>query len=65
MTHVKRVYMDRPGDISRIFKKKENEEDPILIIRDNKKNKYRLQMRNSYKKSRSFFKNIINTIRKM
>jgi hypothetical protein len=33
--------------------------DPVLIIRDKKKNKYNLQVRNSYKKSRSFVKDIL------
>lgn len=65
MTRVKRVSLDRLGDIGRKFKKKENREDPVLIIRDKKKKKYNLQVRNSYKKSRSFVKDIINTLRKM
>ena len=65
MTQVRRVSLDRLGDIGRIFKKKENREDPVLIIRDKKKNKYSLQVRNSYKKSRSFVKDILNTLRKM
>ncbi|MGD2088094.1 MAG: serine/threonine-protein kinase [Candidatus Aminicenantes bacterium] len=65
MTQIKRVSLDTLGDIGRLFKKKENRKDPILIIRDKKKNKYNLQVRNSYKKSRSFVKDILNTLRKM
>jgi serine/threonine-protein kinase len=65
MTRVKRLSLDTLGDIGRMFKKKENREDPILIVRDKKKNKYNLLVRNSYKKSRSFVKDILNTLRKM
>lgn len=65
MSQVKRISLDTLGDIGRLFKKKENREDPVLIIRDKKKHKYNLQVRNSYKKSRSFVKDILNTLRKM
>ena len=65
MSRIKRVSLDRLGDIGRLFQKKENREDPVLIIRDKKKNKYNLQVKNSYKKSRSFVKDILNTLRKM
>ena len=65
MSQVKRVSLDTLGDIGRLFKKKENREDPVLIISDKKKNKYNLLVRNSYKKSRSFVKDILNTLRKM
>lgn len=65
MSQIKRASLDRLGDIGRLFQKKENREDPVLIIRDKKKNKYNLQVRNSYKKSRSFVKDILNTLRKM
>jgi len=65
MSQVKRVSQDTLGDIGRLFKKKENREDPVLIISDKKKNRYKLLVRNSYKKSRSFVKDILNTLRKM
>jgi serine/threonine protein kinase len=65
MSQVKRVSLDTLGDIGRLFKKKENREDPVLIISDKKKNKYNLLVRNSYKTSRSFVKDILNTLRKM
>jgi len=65
MSQVKRVSQDTLGDIGRLFKKKENRQDPVLIISDNKKNKYPLLVRNTYKKSRSFIKDVLNTLRKM
>jgi tetratricopeptide (TPR) repeat protein len=65
LSRIKRVSLDRLGDLGRLFQKKENREDPVLIIRNKKKNKYNLQVRNSYKKSRSFVKDILNTLRKM
>lgn len=65
MSQVKRVTLDMLGDIGRLFKKKENREDPVLVISDKKRNRYNLQVRNSYKKSRSFVKDILNTLRKM
>lgn len=65
MTRVKRVSLDTLGDISRIFKKKKDRKDPKLIIRDKEKKKYNLLVRNIYKKSRSFVKDILNTLRKM
>lgn len=64
-SQVKRVSLDMIGDMVRIFKKKENRKAPVLIIRDKKKNKYKLMVRNSYKKSRSFVKDVIDTLRKM
>ena len=65
MSQVKRVSQDTLGDIGRLFKKKENRQDPVLIISDKKKNKYPLLVRNTYKKSRSFIKDVLNTLRKM
>ncbi len=65
MSQVKRVSLDMLRDIGRLFKKKENRQDPVLIISDNKKNKYPLLVRNTYKKSRSFIKDVLNTLRKM
>jgi serine/threonine protein kinase len=65
MSQVKRVSLDMLRDIGRLFKKKENREDPVLIITDKKKNKYLLLVRNTYKKSRSFIKDVLNTLRKM
>jgi serine/threonine protein kinase len=65
MEAIQRVSLDIIGDITRRLKKQKDREDPKLIIRDTRKNKYTLVVKDSCKKSRSFVKDMINIIRKM
>ncbi len=58
------ISMDIIGDISHKFLNKDNSETSKLIIWDIEKKKYSLLVRDSYKKSGSFIKDIINTLSK-
>jgi len=65
LSQIKRISQDMMNDIGRIFKKKENRKAPRLILKDRKKTKYILLVRTVYDKSRSFVKDIIDTLREM
>jgi len=68
MGAIQRVSLDTIGDIARKLNKlikKKKREAPKLIIRDTRKNKYTLVVKDSCEKSRGFIKDMINTLRKM
>jgi serine/threonine-protein kinase len=62
---IHRVSLDIIGDITRKFMKKKDREDPKLIIRDTRKKRYTLVVKDSCEKSRGFVKDMINTLRNM
>jgi serine/threonine protein kinase len=63
LSRVKRVSVDYTSDILDVFKKKKNRKNPVLIIRDRKKNRYVIQLSRDDNKLRSFIKHIIDTLR--
>lgn len=63
LSRVKRVSQDYTSDILDVFKKKKNRKNPVLIIRDRKKNRYVIQLSQDDNKLRSFIKHIIDTLR--
>lgn len=63
LSRVKRVSQDYASDIMDVFKKKKNRKNPVLIIRDRKKNRYVIQLSRDDNKLRSFIKHIIDTLR--
>jgi serine/threonine protein kinase len=62
-SQVKRVSQDYTSDILDVFKKKKNRKNPVLIIRDRKKNRYVIQLNQDDNKLRSFIKHIIDILR--
>lgn len=62
---IQRVSLDMIGDITRKFMKKKDREDPKLIIRDTRKNRYTMVVKDSCKKSRAFVKDMIDTLKNM
>ncbi|NIM12796.1 MAG: protein kinase [Candidatus Aminicenantes bacterium] len=66
MSQIKRVSLDKLSDIKGLFKKKKKRDNPRLIIRDRKKNKYTIEMKTretKKNKMRSFIKDIIYTLK--
>jgi serine/threonine protein kinase len=63
LARVKRVSEDFTSDIVDVFKKKKNRKNPVLIIRDQDKNRYVLELSRDDNKLRSFIKHIIDTLR--
>lgn len=64
VSQIKRVSDDLVSDITGIFKKKKNRENPALIIRTRQKEKYVIQVKSQDAKLRSFIKDIIKTLKK-
>jgi serine/threonine-protein kinase len=67
ISQIKRVSLDKFSDIKGLFKKKKKRDNPRLIIRDRKKNKYTIEMKTretKKNKMRSFIKDIIYTLKK-
>lgn len=63
MAQIKAVSLDIIGDISGIFKKKKNRDNPTLIIKGKQKQKYVIEVGRADSKLRSFVKDIIDTLR--
>lgn len=63
LTQIKSVSTDFIGDISGIFKKKKNRDNPTLIIKDKQKQKYQIEVGRADSKLRSFVKDIIDTVK--
>jgi hypothetical protein len=63
LTQIKAVSVDVIGDISGIFKKKKNRDNPTLIIKGKQKQKYVIEVGRADSKLRSFVKDIIDTLR--
>lgn len=63
LTQIKAVSTDIIGDISGIFKKKKNRDNPTLIIKGKQKQKYVIEVGRADSKLRSFVKDIIDTLR--
>jgi len=63
LTQIKAVNVDVIGDISGIFKKKKNKDNPTLIIKGKQKQKYVIEVGRADSKLRSFVKDIIDTLR--
>lgn len=63
ITQIKAVSVDVIGDISGIFKKKKNRDNPTLIIKGKQKQKYVIEVGRADSKLRSFAKDIIDTLR--
>jgi serine/threonine protein kinase len=64
VSQVRKIYDDLMSDITDIFKKRKNRKNPILVIRDRKKNKYMLQLKRDDNKLRDFIKVVIKTLMK-
>lgn len=63
LAQIKSVSTDFIGDISGIFKKKKNRDNPTLIIKGKQKQKYQIEVGRADSKLRSFVKDIIDTLR--
>lgn len=60
---IKSVAQDFAGDLTGLFRKKKNRKNPVLIIKDTKKNKYNLEVEIDENEMRSFIKDIIDFYR--
>ncbi len=63
LAQIKAVSLDIIGDISGIFKKKKNRDNPTLIIKGKQKQKYVIGVGRADSKLRRFVKDIIDTLR--
>lgn len=64
VSQIKRVSDDLVSDLTGIFKKKKNRENPALVIRTKQKEKHIIQVKNQDAKLRGFIKDIIKTLKK-
>jgi hypothetical protein len=63
LSQVKSITQDILSDFSDLFRKKKNRRNPVLVIKDSKKNKYVIEVEIDDNRLRSFVKDVIETLK--